>query len=345
MLLKVDPATALLVGIIVLIILSLALLPGKGLFPRVIRWRLNNKRILLEDALKYIFDCAYKNYSCGLNSIAGNLNISADKATHIIEHLKSVGLIEIKQDCILLTEAGKSYALKIIRIHRVWERYLADETGVGHIEWHGEADTMEHQMTLEKADEMAARLGNPVFDPHGDPIPSSGGDFPTPTGQPLSTLEEGEIARIIHIEDEPHAIYAQLSAMDLYPGAQVYMVDVSEEKIHFAVNGEECVLTPLFASNITVKKMPGQEPIQEKHPLLSSLKIGEKAEVVSISPKCRGQERRRLMDLGVIPGTVISAELVSASGDPTAYKVMGATIALRKSQADTILIHPLNEEQ
>ena len=345
MLLAVAPGTALIIGISVLLALGFLFWPGSGLIDQWGRSRLNTRSILLEDALEYIFDCEYKNRSCGLDSIAGNLHISPDKATRIVQHLQSMGLIELKNDTFRLTDAGKSYALKIIRVHRIWERYLADETGISQMEWHGAADAMEHRLSLEQADQMAARMGNPAFDPHGDPIPSSGGEFPSHSGQPLSTLQEGDIARITHVEDEPAAIYAQLAALDLYPGAQVYVIDVTEERIQFAVNGEECVLAPLFAANITVEKIPDEEPLVEKPPALSSLQPGEKATVVSISPKCRGQERRHLMDLGVIPGTVVTAEFESAAGNLTAYRVMGATIAIRKGQADNIFINRLTEEQ
>ncbi|RME45954.1 MAG: ferrous iron transport protein A [Caldilineae bacterium] len=60
---------------------------------------------------------------------------------------------------------------------------------------------------------------------------------------------------------------------------------------------------------------------------------------------CRGAERRRLMDLGILPGTLIRAEMVSPSGDPTAYRIRGALIALRKEQADRIYITRATEEK
>lgn len=72
---------------------------------------------------------------------------------------------------------------------------------------------------------------------------------------------------------------------------------------------------------------------------LSSLPIGEEAEVSGISPKCRGQQRRRFMDLGIIPGSIISAVMKSASGNLIGYRVMGTTIGIRKQQADQIFIN------
>lgn len=71
---------------------------------------------------------------------------------------------------------------------------------------------------------------------------------------------------------------------------------------------------------------------------LSDLAPGEQGKVTCILPECQGNERRRLMDLGIVPGTVITAEMKSPGGDPTAYRVRGALIALRKEQARFICI-------
>ena len=72
---------------------------------------------------------------------------------------------------------------------------------------------------------------------------------------------------------------------------------------------------------------------------LSSLALNEVAVVSDISPACRGPERRRLLDLGLVPGTTVKAEFASPAGDPVAYRVRGALIALRAQQAEMIHIH------
>jgi DtxR family Mn-dependent transcriptional regulator len=344
MYLIINPGTALLIGFGIIIVLLVLVWPGKGLLALWKKGRLNTKKVLLEDALKYMFDCEYKHVPCGLHSIAGNLHISGDMTTRLLDRLRDMGLIESDDGHFKLTDAGRSYALRIIRVHRIWERYLADETGIDQMDWHGEADLREHQMSLEAADQLAAQIGNPVFDPHGDPIPTSGGAIPEPKGKPLSALNEGDVARIVHIEDEPHAIYAQLVALGLYPGMQIFIMDITDGKILFAANGEERILTSLFANSITVERLSTTMPKQEKFELLSSLKKGEKAEIKGISPNCRGQQRRRLMDLGIVPGTIVTAQLQSASGDPTGYEILGATIAIRKQQAEFIFINRLKKE-
>jgi len=228
-------------------------------------------------------------------------------------------------------------------VHRLWEKYLADETGVDEREWHHSAEDFEHKLTPSDADALAAQIGNPVFDPHGDPIPSSSGDLPTKSGKPLTDLKFGEFASITHIEDEPDAIYQQLVAEGLYPGMQVRMMEANKERIRFTANGEECVLAPLFAKNITVAEIKFEKAVDGKFKNLSSLKTGEMGIVLGISKALRGQQRRRLMDLGVVPGTEVTAEMKGAFGDPTAYRIKGASIALRKKLADRIYLLPENE--
>lgn len=329
-------------GILILAILIWIFWPKKGLFASLSKIKMNNQRVLLEDALKYLFDCEYNKHSCNMNSIAGNLNISDDKASQLIERLHSMGLINFKDQDILLTDTGRSYSLRVIRIHRIWERYLADETSTAQSDWHNEADKLEHIVTHEDTEKIAAQMGHPVFDPHGDPIPTVDGKLPEPKGKPLNQLIEGESAKIIHIEDEPKSIYEQLVVQGLYPGMEVYVTNVEKGKISFAANSDEFTLIPLFAAQITVELKSEYTPITPNFELLSNLKIGEKAEVAGISQNCRGQQRRRLMDLGIIPGSEISAVMKSASNDPVGYRVMGTTIGIRRKQADLIFIHKKN---
>ncbi len=71
---------------------------------------------------------------------------------------------------------------------------------------------------------------------------------------------------------------------------------------------------------------------------LSSLKPGELGKIVNILPQCQGAERRRFMDLGIVPGTIVTAEFTSPVGDPTAYSIRHSLIGLRKEQADYILV-------
>jgi DtxR family Mn-dependent transcriptional regulator len=337
-----DPLTTLLIGSGIILLAVVTFLPQKGLMAKMKRTKQNTMRVLIEDALKHLYNCEYSGVSSTLNSVAGKLSISEDEAAELITKLEDMGLLTSHEETLQLSNEGRTYALRIIRVHRLWEKYLADETGVDETQWHHSAEEAEHKLTPADADVLAAQIGNPVFDPHGDPIPSSSGDLPTKTGKPLTDLKIGEFAGIIHIEDEPDAIYQQLVAEGLYPGMQVRMLESSKERIKFTANGEECVLAPLFAKNITVAPIKFEKAVEGKFKSLSSLKINEIGTVLGISKALRGQQRRRLMDLGIVPGTEITAEMKSASGDPTAYKIKGASIALRKNLADRIYLLPEN---
>lgn len=341
--LQIQPGVILLIGLAVMVVLSVFLWPKRGVLALITKLVRNNKRVLVEDALKFIFDCEYNKTSCNVDNIAGHLSITTDKAGRLLERLTAMELVVIDNQSVALTDAGRSYALRIVRIHRIWELYLADQTSLAPADWHNEACRIEHLVTEEETEKLAAQLGNPVFDPHGDPIPTPGGDLPVQKGISLSTMKEGEMGRIIHLEDEPKSIYEQLVVLGLYPGMQVYVTDITDKKITFIAEGEECVLTPLFASYITVELTPAEADQKPKHELLSSLKIGEQAEVLGISPNCRGQQRRRLMDLGIIPGSKISAVMKSASGDPVGYRVMGTTIGIRKQHADQVFIDKITK--
>jgi len=333
-----DPLTTLLIGTSVVALFMFLFLPKTGVFTVWKKRKNISKRVLIEDALKHLYNCEYSNINCTLNSIAGNLSIPADDAAELIARLEAMGLTTSHEKGLRLTSEGRSYALRVIRVHRLWERYLADETGVDEAEWHNVAEELEHDIGPDEADELSAQIGNPVYDPHGDPIPSSDGDLPAKQGRPLNLLRLGEFARIIHVEDEPHAIYTQLVAEGIYQGMQVKMIEVTNERITFLANGEEVVLAPLFAKNITIAPIKDEVAVKGKFVKLSSLAVGEKGEVLGISKRCRGQQRRRLMDLGVVPGTVIEAEMKSIGGDPVAYRIRGASIALRKKQADRIFM-------
>lgn len=337
-----EPLVLLIIGILVILILVLLFYPNKGIISVWKKSRYANKKIQIEDALKYLYNCEYNNSSCSLNGIAGNLSISADDATGIIARLESMGLVSAQKDELKLTSDGRSYALRVIRVHRLWEKYLADETSVKENEWHQKAEEIEHILTLEQADQLAAQIGNPVFDPHGDPIPSASGELPSKKGKLLTEMNVGEFANIIHIEDEPNAIYSQILAVGLFTGMQIRMMDVSDKRIKFVANGEECILSPLIAKNITVGIFQLEKHYEGKFKALSSLKLGEQGTILGIAKALRGQQRRRLMDLGIVPGTKIEAELESLTGDPVAYRVRGTTVALRKQQTDKIYL--LNEE-
>ncbi len=297
----------------------------------------NKIRILIEDALKYFFNCQQENKTCSLVGIKEHLSLSSKKVNELISKLKYLNLIETKDSNYVLTEEGHKYALRVIRFHRLLEQYSAEKIGQGKREWHNYAERKEHSLSIEDANNIAQELGNPIYDPHGDPIPTIEGKLPSINGVPLLELQKYEVGKIIHLEDEPEEIYLQIINLNLNLGTILKILSVNTSDIIVEINNKEISIPFSVAKNITVEKL-STEKYEEKIHTLSSLKINEEAEIVEISNTCRGMQRRRLMDLGIIPGTKIYAMMKSPFGYPIAYKVRDTLIALRKNQSDLIFI-------
>jgi DtxR family Mn-dependent transcriptional regulator len=335
------PATNLLVFALLLAAAFVIIAPRFGVWSGL-RQRRDAERIRLEDTLKHLCDHELRGDSATLSSVTDGLRIPSSKALSLVERMQRSRLVTVVDGRILLTEEGRKYALQVIRAHRLWERYLADETSVDPVRWHQKAEQVEHSITSEQMEELSRRLGNPRYDPHGDPIPTPDGELPQDEIAPLTTLRVGDSARVAHIEDEPDAVYAQLLAEGFYVGMEMRIEAKSEERIIVqSEGGRKVVLAPIVAGNVSIQKMSAQEAetLEGVHDTLANLKAGESAEVRRISPACRGLERRRLMDLGILPGTRIEYGREGMTGGLTAYRLRDTVVALRREQASMITIH------
>ena len=333
-----QPLDLLIMTAAVVGLLGLVFWPRQGLVARLARGRRLGEREVIEDALKHLYDCQYVGTAGSVQSLAGAIGISISEAARLVARLESLGLARTEGASVQLTGEGRRYALRVIRIHRLWESYLADRTGYAEADWHAEADRREHTTSGQELQRLVRSTGDPRFDPHGDPIPTEAGDVPARRGVPLGDLPIGTAATVDHVEDEPEAIYAQLVAQDVRPLQRVVVIDKSPERIRVEVEGEELVMAPVVAGNVWVTPLPRDASQGEPVDRLSSLEPGDSRIVVGLSPRCQGLRRRRLLDLGLVPGTEVSAVMRSPTSDPTAYRIRGAVIALRREQADLVQI-------
>jgi len=326
------------IGIAVSILIALVFWPRGGLFNWVRRSRNHSSRIFAEDGLKHLYKEELNHRQATLQSLGGALQVSLNRAAEVVEDLRERDLLGEVGDGIRLNEEGRRYALSIIRAHRLWEQHLAEETGVAQSEWHQQAELQEHHLSPQETNDLAARLGHPTHDPHGDPIPTADGDMRPRPGQSTATVEVGVSARIVHIEDEPDEVYAQIVAMGFYPGMIVRVIENGVQRVRLWAGGEERVLAPVVAANLSVVPLVEEEPSGETDvgTTLTAVDCGKEVEVARILPLCRWAERRRLMDLGVLPGTTVFVEMESAGGNLKAYRIRDALIALRKEQTDVI---------
>jgi DtxR family Mn-dependent transcriptional regulator len=298
-------------------------------------------RVLQEHALKHIQKLTLGGKQPTMQTIAGAIEVDRNQAVKTLTELEERGLLECEGEILHLTPEGERIALNIIRAHRLWEMYLAEQTGFEEAEWHPQADEYEHTLTHDQLAELERTLGNPVFDPHGDPIPTKEGEMNEPQGEPLTSLAVNQVGRIAHVSDEPDAIAAQIIAEGLTPGMVLRVTEADAQRVRFWVGEEEHVLAPIVAASIAVIPVPEEVKEEVLGQPLNALEIGEKGQVVSLSPRIRGAERRRMMDLGILPGTVIAPEFVSPGGDPTAYRIRDALIAIRGDQAQWIRVEQI----
>lgn len=334
-----NPLVALLIfmGLIVLILAFFR--PVKGWYWLLKNnWRSNEKTVI-EDILKQLYRLESYGAEIDINALTNSLKIKDGQIIAAIHKMSVNGLVKVEGDFIRLTKEGRQYALKIIRVHRLWEKYLAEKTGFDKTEWHDRAEEMEHVLSHEETEVLAVQLGNPMYDPHGDPIPNTSGKLKELEGEPLSSLSVNAFGRIVHIEDEPDVIYRQILAEKIHIGSIIRVEEKNNERIVFYSEGEEFVLAPIVAANITVAELK-KEIVEEGDTVrLSTLVEGEVGKIVGMSKECRGENRRRLLDLGFVKGTEIKIDLNSPMKNPVAYSVKGTSIALRNDQASKILIN------
>lgn len=334
----VDPGIALLVfGALVLLAAGL-FWPRVGLVVRLRRMSDLSERVLLEDALKHVYTCRSMGRECSLESLAGQLEVSTGRAADLLSLLAGSGLVRNEPGGPRLTDGGRESALRLVRTHRLWERYLADRTGVPAGEWHEEAERMEHTLSAEEAEELAARLGHPAWDPHGDPIPTAGGELPVVERLSLAGSDPGTTVEIVHLEDEPRVIYDALLDDGLDLGTRLEVVARSDREVTIRSRGREWHLDVVVARNVTVRTLPAGERADAPITTLLDVPPGGRARVVGLSPACQGSQRRRLLDLGVVRGTEVEAAFRSAMGDPVAYRIRGALIALRREHAEWVRV-------
>jgi len=324
---------------LILIFIVYIFLPRFGLLA-VLRLKEElNMKIHIEDTLKHIFDYNQKGLSTSFKSIEGSLGITSGRVKKVIGEMLRLKLAELKGEVVKLTYNGEEYARKMIRLHRLWERYLADSTEVSRTKIHKIAEKEEHILTEDKLKEVSAHVLNPRFDPHGDPIPTRSGMLPEIKGHSLLDAEQGKIYRVIHIEDEPYDNFNKILKSGIQLNETLKIIKKTTEEIHIQTSrGSSVVLDYQTALNLNVIEVDDFGLERREQTTLADLEIGEEGIVKGISSECKGLKRKRMLDLGIIPGTIVKVELRSPTGDPTAYLIKNSLIALRKSQAKMIEI-------
>jgi len=205
---------------------------------------------------------------------------------------------------------------------------------------HAAAERVEHRLAAGALDLLSAHLGHPHTDPHGDPIPSASGKIAPQARTALTDWPSGSVVVVVHVEDEPKAVLARTLAAGLHPGTILRIFSRNAEAIVYEAANRTHTLSPADAAHVHVRAASEAERFVIPTASLAELLLGEAAEVAGLSERCTGLGRRRLLDLGFTPGARVEAVLGSPQDSAHAYRIRDTLIALRKEQAEQVLVLP-----
>jgi DtxR family Mn-dependent transcriptional regulator len=179
---------------------------------------------VMEDYLKAIYTLEREQGPpVGTSAIAEYLDVTAPTVTSMLEKLADRGLVEReKYRGVELTDEGETVALEVVRHHRLLETYLARHLDYEWSEVHDEADALEHHISEEFEQRVAAALDDPAMDPHGDPIPTPDLEpLSDDDTEPLSAVEAGDTVVVSRVRDRDEEELAFLGSAGIEPGREL----------------------------------------------------------------------------------------------------------------------------
>jgi len=211
----------------------------------------------VQDYVKAIYKLEERGVAPTTGALAELLDVAPASVTGMLRRLAALKLVAYERYRPLqLTLAGRKVALEVIRHHRLIELYLAEALGMPWDRVHDEAERLEHVISEELEDRMAAALGDPQYDPHGDPIPARDGTLPAREVRPLASLDAGETATVARVLDDEVHLRA-LGRLGLYPGTALQVLAVKAQgaagaAVVLSVDGRTCELAYDLAVDVEV---------------------------------------------------------------------------------------------
>jgi DtxR family transcriptional regulator, Mn-dependent transcriptional regulator len=222
-----------------------------------------NKLILrqetIDNYLKTIYNLSADNKAVvGNFMLANKLNISPASVTEALRKLHELKyVIYEKSYGTRLTTSGAKLALTIVRRHRIWETYLAKELGFGWDEVHEIAEELEHIRNDKLINKLSEILGNPVYDPHGDPIPDEKGKIRKSNFITLSEAKVRGMYKIMGVSDHSTSFLKYLEKHRLVIGATIKIEQIEEydQSILVKIGKAELSIGQAAAQNIIVEPL------------------------------------------------------------------------------------------
>ncbi len=186
----------------------------------------NRRSASIEDYLRAIYGLEERGEAVTNTSLATRLAVSPSSASGMVTKLAQQGLVEhVPYRGIELTGDGRLLARSVLRRHRLIESYLVSELGYTWDEVHVEADLLEHVVSDLLVERIAAKLGNPVRDPHGDPIPAVDGSVEEVSTKLLEDLPAGAVGEIVRVWDTDPELLRYLSDRSIGLGERIEVLE------------------------------------------------------------------------------------------------------------------------
>jgi DtxR family Mn-dependent transcriptional regulator len=178
------------------------------------------RSVAVEDYAKAIFALEARSPEpVSTNALAERLAITPGSVSAMLKKLEELGLItHVRYRGVRLTEDGRRVALEVIRHHRLLESYLSDALGMPWDRVHAEAEVLEHVISEDLEALIAAKLGNPTVDPHGDPIPSADLELSERPTERLDALRAGDAGLFVRVSDSDPEMLRYLAERGIAPG-------------------------------------------------------------------------------------------------------------------------------
>ena len=206
-----------------------------------------NLTVSIQDYLKHIYELTENGESASTTALAAKLKVSAPSVTGMIQKLATSkpALVEYqKHQGATLTKEGRKAALEVIRHHRLLEAWLVQTLGYSWDEVHEEAERLEHVISEDFERRIAAAMGDPTRDPHGELIPTADLKMPPDTTTPLSALRPNQTGLVQYVKAGDAEMLRHLESLGLIPGAQLEVKEYSAFDHNLTVKVEKkiCVL-------------------------------------------------------------------------------------------------------
>jgi DtxR family transcriptional regulator, Mn-dependent transcriptional regulator len=180
----------------------------------------------VQDYAKAIYTLESRSGTASTTELAELLEVRPASVSGMLRKLATLGLVEHERyRGVRLTEHGRRVALEVIRHHRLVELFLVESLGMTWDEVHAEAEVLEHALSEELEELIAAKLGNPTVDPHGDPIPSRELKLAETSNPALAELEPGDSAIVVRISDSEPEMLRFLGERGIGPGTRLELVE------------------------------------------------------------------------------------------------------------------------